>query len=77
MHRTRRKKGHTMSENFKAFLELDNSQYINENEYVLIVKEKVVAHGKDAESFLSKARKRFPGETPLIAKIPSEGVLVF
>ncbi len=63
-----------MSENFKAFMELDESQYVNE--YVVIVKGKVVAHGEDAERLLSGVRKEFPQETPLIAKIPPDEVLV-
>lgn len=63
-----------MSENFEAFMELDESQYINE--YVVIVKGKMVAHGDDAEKLLKEARKQFPEEIPLIAKIPSEEALV-
>ncbi len=74
MHRTLEKKSRSMSENFKAFLELDESQYVNE--YVLIIKGKVVAHGEDAERLLSEVRKQFPEEIPLIAKIPPEEVLV-
>ena len=62
------------NENFKAFMELDESQYINE--YVVIVKGKVVAHGQDAEKLLYEVRKQFPQEIPLIAKIPPEEVLV-
>lgn len=63
-----------MSENFRAFMELELAQYINE--YVVIVKGKVVAHGEDAEKLLSKVRKQFPQEIPLIAKIPPEEAMV-
>lgn len=63
-----------MRENFKAFWELDDSQYVNE--YVVIVKGKVVAHGEDAEKLLFEVKRQFPGETPLIAKIPPEETLV-
>ena len=63
-----------MVENFKAFGELDDNQYLNE--YVVIVKGKVVAHGQDAEKLLSEVKRQFSGETPLIAKIPSQEILV-
>ena len=63
-----------MSENFKAFMELDESQYLNE--YVIIVQGKVVAHGEDANKLLSEIRSQYPEEIPLIAKIPPEEVLV-
>lgn len=63
-----------MSENFKAFMELDESQYINK--YVVIVKGKIVSWGEDAEKLLFEVRKQFPQEIPLIAKIPPEETLV-
>jgi len=63
-----------MSENFKAFMELDESKYLNE--YVVIVKGKVVAHGENAKELLSHVRNLHPKEIPLIAKIPPEEVLV-
>ncbi len=62
------------SENYKTFMELDEKQY--ENKYVVIIKGKVVSSGDDAEKLFLGARKKFPEEIPLIAKIPSEEVLV-
>jgi len=63
-----------MSENFKAFMELDETKYINE--YVMIVQGKVVAHGEDAKNLLFEVRTQYPKEIPLIAKIPPEGIVV-
>ena len=63
-----------MSENFKAFMELDETKYISE--YVIIVQGKVVAHGEDAQKLLFEVRTQYPKEIPLIAKIPPEEALL-
>jgi len=66
--------GIKMSKNFQAFLKLDKKGL--ENKYVVIVKGKVIGKGKDIEKLLSVTKKRFPKEIPLVAKIPSEEVLI-
>lgn len=63
-----------MSKNFQAYLKLKKRGL--EDRYVVIVKGKVIGKGKDIEKILSIAKKRYPKEIPLIAKIPSEEVLV-
>lgn len=63
-----------MSENFQAFLKLDESAYLNQ--YVIIIDKKVVANGKNIVSMLKSVRKKYPNKTPFIAKIPEKSVLV-
>jgi preprotein translocase subunit SecD len=63
-----------MTKNFEAFLKLDKSKF--QNKYVIIVKRKVVAKGEDIEKILAQVGRRFPGETPFVAKILDQRMLV-
>jgi hypothetical protein len=63
-----------MTKNFEAFLKLDKSKF--QNKYVIIVKGKVVARGENIEKMLVQVRRRFPGETPFVAKILDQRMLV-
>lgn len=63
-----------MSKNFEAFLELDRKGL--ENQYIILVKGKVVAEGFDIEKMLARVRKKHPNATPFVAKIPDERMMV-
>jgi hypothetical protein len=63
-----------MSKNFEAFLKLDKTKL--QNKYVVIIKGEMVAKGEDIEKMLAQVRKKYPGETPLVAKILDERMLV-
>lgn len=63
-----------MSENFQAFLKLNQEKYANK--YVVIVNKKLVASGQDIVTMLKSARKRYPKQVPFVAKIPDKSVLV-
>jgi hypothetical protein len=63
-----------MTKNFEAFLKLDKSRL--QNNYVIIIKGKMVAKGEDIEKMLVQVRKKYPKETPLVAKILDERMLV-
>jgi len=63
-----------MTENFEAYLNLDKTGF--ENKYVIIINGKVEAKGEDIENMLEKVRKKYPGNTPFVAKIPDERMLV-
>ncbi len=63
-----------MSKNFKAFLALDKKSLANQ--YVVLVKGKVVAKGFDIEKMLAQAREKYPSITPFVAKIPDERMMV-
>lgn len=63
-----------MSKNFQAFIKLDKSKLANQ--YVVIVNKKVFATGEDIEKILEKARKKYPGKVPFVAKVPDKDVLV-
>lgn len=63
-----------MSENFQTFVKLDKSKLANQ--YVVIINRKVFATGKDIESMLKKARKKYPRKIPFVAKVPDKELLV-
>jgi enoyl-CoA hydratase/carnithine racemase len=63
-----------MSENFQAYLKLDTSKLINQ--YVVIINGRVFATGQDIEEMLKKARKKYPGKIPFVAKVPDKELLV-
>jgi len=63
-----------MSKNFQAYLKLNKKGL--EDKYVVIIRGNVIGRGRDIEKLLSLARKRYPKETPLVAKVPSEEVLI-
>jgi hypothetical protein len=63
-----------MTKNFEAFLKLDKSKF--QNKYVIIVKGKVVARGENIEKMVAQVRKKYLEETPLVAKILDERMLV-
>jgi len=63
-----------MSKDFDVYFKLDKKGL--ENKYVIIVKGKIVAKGKDIESMLNKVKRKYPKETPFVAKVPDERMLI-
>lgn len=63
-----------MSENFEAYLQLDKKGL--ENKYIILFNGKIVAKGLNIEKMLAQFKKKYPGETPFVAKIPDERVMV-
>lgn len=63
-----------MSRNFRSFLKLDVSSLADQ--YVVFMDEKLVAKGKDIVLMLKNTRKKYPGKTPFVAKIPDKSALV-
>ena len=63
-----------MSKNFEAFLRLSKKGL--ENKYVIIINGTVVAKGKDIEKMLNRVKRKYPHETPFVAKIPDESMLI-
>jgi hypothetical protein len=63
-----------MTKDFEAYLRLDKTGL--ENKYVIIVNGKVVAKGENIESMLKKVRREHPHETPFVAKVPDERMLI-
>lgn len=58
----------------KVSIAVDLSKY--RGRYVAMVKGRVVASGENAQTVWNKARKRRPGETPTLAKVPKGETLV-
>ena len=63
-----------MTKNFEVYIELDKTGL--ENQYIIIVNGNVVAKGEDIEQMLEKVKQDYPDETPFVAKVPEERVLV-
>lgn len=47
-----------------------------QGKYVAILKNKVIASGKDAKEVWKEARKKYPKQLPTLAKVPKEETLV-
>ena len=62
------------SSNYDFYIHANTSAY--KGEWVAIAKNKIVAHGKDAEKVYREANKKFKNEEISLAKVPEEQVLV-
>ena len=60
--------------NYEYFIKADTSPY--KGEWIAIAKQKVVSHGKDAESVYKKAKKKYKNEDISLAKVPEEQTLI-
>lgn len=56
------------------FLKTDTSKY--KGEWIAIAKNKVIAHGKDAQEVYEIAKKKAPKSDVSLAKTPDEQMLV-
>ena len=62
------------SKNYQWYVHANLRRY--KGEWVAIASQKVVAHGSNAQKVLEIAQKKYPHETPALAKVPQEDVLV-
>lgn len=60
--------------NYEYFIKADTSPY--KGEWVAIAKQKIVAHGKDAEIVYKQANKKYKNDDISLAKIPEEQTLI-
>lgn len=63
-----------LSPNYDFFLKTDTSKY--KGEWIAIAKNKVLAHGKDAQKVYKSAKKKAPKSDVSLAKTPDEQMLV-
>jgi len=66
--------GNMDSKNYEYFMEADVSRFTNE--WIAIVDQKIVSHGKSVKEVLSEVKHKYPGKTPLIARIPGEEAMI-
>jgi len=64
----------TLSPNYDFFLKTDTSKY--KGEWIAVTKNKVLAHGKDAQEVYNSAKKKAPKSNISLAKAPDEQMLV-
>lgn len=57
------------------YADADLSRYAGE--WVAIIENKVVAHGKNLSKILKEAKKENPRKTPFVAKIPIREILLW
>ena len=62
------------SKDFKWFATANCSKY--KGEYVVILNKRIIAHGPNAKIAYKKALKKYPNTKPILAKIPSDDVLI-
>ncbi|OGC09160.1 hypothetical protein A3J90_07710 [candidate division WOR-1 bacterium RIFOXYC2_FULL_37_10] len=55
-----------MTKNFKSYLKFDDKKY--KDEYIVFIKGKLFKAGKDLLKILKEFKKKYPKETPFIAK---------
>lgn len=64
------------SKDYEWFLNADLREY-EENEYVIIIEQKVVARAKEnLKAALDEIRKKYKGKIPFVAKVPPSETLV-
>lgn len=61
--------------NFESISEEHASKYAGE--WVAVIDNMVVAHGKSFREVYEKAKKQFPDKRPLIGKLPESMPIVF
>lgn len=61
--------------NYQFFMEADISNYIGE--WIAILEDKIIAHGKNLREVTEKAQKVSKGRKFLLARVPSEETMIF
>lgn len=64
-----------LEKNYQAFLKVNISSYTGE--WIAICNSHIVAHGKNVKKVFADAKKKYPKEEPLLAKVPKEGSMIF
>ena len=63
-----------VSANYEFFIKADTSRY--QGEWIAIARNKIIAHGQDAEEVYKKAVKKAGDKDVSLAKVPHEQMLV-
>ena len=63
-----------MDKSYNFFLKSDLSKYIGE--WIAIVDDKIVAHGKDVKKIYEEAKKNYSKKRPLITKVPEKETMI-
>ncbi|MEK7534744.1 MAG: DUF5678 domain-containing protein [Patescibacteria group bacterium] len=63
-----------LSPNYEFFIKADTSRY--KGEWIAIARNKIIAHGQDAEDVYKKAVKKAGDKDVSLAKVPNEQMLI-
>ncbi len=61
--------------NYEFYLNADLREFVGE--WVAIVDEKIVAHGKSAKDVYAKAKHISPGKVPFLSCVPKAAAMIF
>ncbi len=67
--------GTVQEKNYQFYLEADVSRYIGE--WIAVVDDKIIAHGKRLKEVAEQARLSAHGKKFLLARVPSEATMIF
>lgn len=68
------KKTKQASSNYEFFIKTDTSPY--KGEWIAIAKNKIIAHGQDAENVYKKAVRKAGNKDVSLAKVPNEQMFI-
>jgi|UniRef100_A0A7C6A9V4 hypothetical protein len=68
------KNDNSTSLNYEWYITADTKKYAGK--WIAIVKQKIVVSGDQADEVYKKAKKKYPGEKPSLAKVPDKEILV-
>ena len=63
-----------MEKEYAFFMKTDVSKYVDE--WIAIVGNKIVSHGRDVEKVYKEAKELYPKKTPLIARVPGKETMI-
>jgi len=64
-----------MESSYGYYIKTDLEKYLGE--WIVIIDDDVVAHGKDVKKVYNDAKAKYPRKRPLLAKVPEEKALIF
>lgn len=59
---------------YNYFMKVDTTSFIDE--WVAIVDDKIVSHGKNIKRVFQEAKQKFPNKNPLITKVPGKETMI-
>ncbi len=60
---------------YNAFMKANLTNYVGE--WIVVVDDEIVSHGKDIKTIYSIAKEKYPDKTPLITKVPDKATCIF
>jgi len=65
----------SLNKNYEFFLKTDLLQFTGQ--WVAIIDESIVAHGKEFARVFTEAKGKFPNKTPFVAMVPTKTAMLY